>query len=115
MNIRISNQAAARLHALLLEEPDQDKLSVRLVPLSTGCGTPSFALELTEVRPGFFTTETKGIRFSYSPEEKDWLDGIVIDWNRETHKFSIFHPEPLLSDDCPAPDTDGFCRQEARE
>ncbi|MDR6225953.1 hypothetical protein [Desmospora profundinema] len=103
MDIQISRQAAARLTAILMQEPDADRLAVRVVPLTSGCSTPSFALELTEVNPGSYLTEAAGVPFTCPPAEKGWLDGIVIDWRKETDSFSIYHPSPPFSTLCPIP------------
>lgn len=98
MNIQISPLAAARLKALLASEKDGNELAVRVVPLTSGCGSPSFALELTDICRGYEIAEAEGIRFTCPPAEKAWLDGIVIDFNRENGKFIIHHPRPPLTD-----------------
>ncbi|GGE09142.1 hypothetical protein GCM10011571_08100 [Marinithermofilum abyssi] len=103
MDIQLSDLAAARLKALLLDEPDSDRLAVRVIPLTSGCSTPSFALELTDIREGYIVTEVKGISFACPPGETGWLDGIVIDLNRENGKFSIYHPDPPFLPDCSMP------------
>jgi len=94
MDIRISPTAVARLKAILSQEEDGERLAVRVVPLTSGCGSPSFAIELTEVRPGYLTVEKEGILFACPPYEKEWMDGIHIDLNRENGKFSITHSKP---------------------
>ncbi|PTM57598.1 hypothetical protein [Desmospora activa] len=107
MNIHISQMAAARLTALLMQEPDADRLAIRVVPLTSGCSTPSFALEMTEVQPGMFQTKASEVPFTCLPHEKTWLDGIVIDWQKETNTFSVFHPHPPFTSACPTPRTEG--------
>lgn len=100
MNIQISSAAAARLHALLLQETGEEQLAVRVVPLTSGCRTPSFALELTEVPPGYLTVTVAEILFTCPPEEKEWLEGLKIDMNRDNGKFMIYHPHPPLMNSC---------------
>jgi Fe-S cluster assembly iron-binding protein IscA len=94
MDIRISPLAVARLKAILAQEEDGERLAVRVVPLTSGCGAPSFAIELTEVRPDYITVKKEGILFTCPPYEKEWMDGIHIDLNRENGKFSITHSRP---------------------
>ncbi|MFC4076347.1 iron-sulfur cluster biosynthesis family protein [Salinithrix halophila] len=103
MNIRISPLAAARLRALLAAEETEEALLVRVVPLTSGCSTPSFALELTEARPGFRIVEAEGVPFTCPEEETDWLDGLVIELDRTSGKFSLLHPDPPFLSDCHLP------------
>ncbi|OYD07474.1 hypothetical protein [Paludifilum halophilum] len=102
MNIQIHPLAAARLRTLLSGEEGGEKLAVRIVPLTSGCNTPSFALELTEVLPGYVTTTAEGVPFTCPPAEKEWLDGIIIRLNRESGKFHLYHPHPPSLPDCPS-------------
>jgi Fe-S cluster assembly iron-binding protein IscA len=101
MNLLVTDLAAAKLRWLLLQEGES--LAVRVIPRTSGCGTASFALELTEIKPGFETAEIKGVLFAWSPSEEGWLNGLEIDLDRETGKFSLFHPRPPFSPDCPLP------------
>ncbi len=74
MNIRISPLAAARLNILLHWEGEGEHLAVRLVPLTSGCGTSSFTLELTEVRPDDLVIWAEGVPFTCPKSEKTWLN-----------------------------------------
>jgi Fe-S cluster assembly iron-binding protein IscA len=107
MNIYISPLAALRLKAILMQEEDGENLAVRVVPRTSGCGTPSFALELTEPIPGSFTVTAEGVPFTCPPLEKGWLDGIIIDINRENGKFIVHHPHPPAESGCPFPSDRG--------
>lgn len=111
MDIHISPTAAARLTALLLQEPDGERLAVRVVPLTSGCSTPSFALELTEKQPNMLHLVVSGVPFTCLPSEKAWLDGIVIDWRKETDTFSLFHPHPPFTSPCPSSPNEGVCKK----
>ncbi|SMO73011.1 iron-sulfur cluster biosynthesis family protein [Melghirimyces algeriensis] len=99
MKIHISHKAAARLQTLLSHE-NSAQLAVRVVPLTSGCSTPSFALELTKIRQGFITQESKGVCFACPRQEAEWMDGMVIDWDQESDKFSVYHPNPPFLNDC---------------
>jgi Fe-S cluster assembly iron-binding protein IscA len=101
MNLLVTDLAAAKLKWLLLQEGGP--LAVRVIPCTSGCGTSSFALELTEIKPGFETAEVNGVPFAWSPSEERWLDGLEIDLDRKTGKFSLFHSRPPFSPDCPSP------------
>ncbi|EGK08926.1 hypothetical protein HMPREF9374_3166 [Desmospora sp. 8437] len=103
VNIRISPLAAARLKVLLHWEEDGENLAVRLVPLTSGCGSPSFALELTEVRPDDHVIWVEGVPFTCPESDQAWLNGIEMDWNRETGRFSIHHPHPPFDGNCCLP------------
>jgi Fe-S cluster assembly iron-binding protein IscA len=101
MDIGLSDLAAARLKLLLWQEQAEgERLAVKVVPLTSGCGLPAFALELTEIRPSDQTVEFKGVPFAWKPAESSWLDGIRIDWDRNTDKFSVWHPRPPHEIDC---------------
>ncbi|SFJ47375.1 iron-sulfur cluster biosynthesis family protein [Thermoflavimicrobium dichotomicum] len=100
MNIQLSPLAAAKLKLILMEENTEHPLAVRVIPLTSGCSTPSFAIELTEVRPEFETQAVEDIVFAWLPQEAAWMDGLVIDLNRENGKFSIYHPNPPFMSDC---------------
>ncbi|SFS77634.1 hypothetical protein [Marininema halotolerans] len=104
MNIHISTRAAARLHALLAAEEEGDTLAVRVVPLTSGCNTPSFALEITDILPGYLLVEALDVPFTAPQSEAGWLDGIVIEWDAQRDKFSVFHPNPPTLSNCPLPD-----------
>ncbi|WP_124728145.1 hypothetical protein [Staphylospora marina] len=109
MDIGLSDLAAARLKLLLWQEQqDGERLAVQVVPLTSGCGMPTFALELTEIRPSYRTADIKGIPFAWKPGEADRLHGIRIDWSPETGKFSVWHPGPPHSFVCGThPEKDG--------
>ncbi|WP_139179430.1 iron-sulfur cluster biosynthesis family protein [Lihuaxuella thermophila] len=100
MNIQLSELAAIRLKLLISGERSPEPLAVRVVPLTSGCSAPSFALELTEILPEYETKTEKGIVFAWLPSESAWMDGLVIDLNRENGKFSIYHPHPPFMSDC---------------
>lgn len=100
MHIELSDLAALKLRLLILEEKSEHPLAVRVIPLTSGCSTPSFALELTEVLPSYESTMVKELLFAWLPEEREWMNGIVIDINRENGKFIIFHPNPPFMSNC---------------
>jgi Fe-S cluster assembly iron-binding protein IscA len=101
MNIHLSPLAAVKLKLLIMEEKSDQPLAIRVIPLTSGCNTPSFALEITEVLDKYETQTEQGILFAWLPSEVAWMDGLVIDLNRETGKFSIFHPNPPFMGECP--------------
>jgi Fe-S cluster assembly iron-binding protein IscA len=100
MNIQLTPLAAVKLKLLLLQERENQNLAVHVVPLTTGCGSPSFALEITEASSQFQKVEILGVPFAWQTGEEAWLDGLVIDLNRETGRFVIYHPNPPFST-CP--------------
>ncbi len=99
VNIQISELARATLKLYLLEEENDQPLAFQIVPLTSGCSTPSFALELTEVREDQNVIELHGIPF-VDQSRFDWLNGLVIDVDRSTGKLSIFHPNPSFPSEC---------------
>lgn len=98
--ITITPHAAARLALLIAEEPDADKLGIKLVPTTTGCGSFTYSIAITEVQKCDRVLDLSGIRFLYQAEETERLAGIVIDCDATTGRFSILHPQPLPND-CP--------------
>lgn len=100
MNIQLSELAALKLKLLISQETSSEPLAVRVIPLTSGCSAPSFALELTEILPGYKTGTEKGVTFAWLPSEQAWIDGVVIDLNRENGKFSVYHPNPPFMSDC---------------
>lgn len=99
MDFQITELASAKLKLILLQESDTKPLAFRIVPLTTGCSTPSFALELTEI-----SKQQKIVKYQEIPfldqSENPWLDGLVIDLNRNSGKFIIYHPNPGFLSDC---------------
>lgn len=98
--ITITSHAAARLSLLIAEEPDAEDLGIRLVPTTTGCGSFTYSIAITEAQSRDETWICSGIRLFYQPAEVATLMGIVIDCDPQTGRFSITHPRPL-SGDCP--------------
>ena len=96
--MKISDLATAVLKLYLLEEEKEESLAFRIVPLTSGCNTPSFALELTE-RNNQKIVEYQGIPF-IDQSEWDWINDLVIDYNRSTGKLTISHPNPIFLSKC---------------
>lgn len=99
MQIHISELASAKLKLILYQESNEDTLAFRIVPLTSGCQTPTFALELTEV------TKDQPLKFYHEipfldQSEFPWLDGLMIDLNRTNGKLAIYHPNPSFLMDC---------------
>lgn len=99
MNIQISELAIATLKLYLFEEEDGQPLAFQFVPLTSGCNTPSFALELIEVRENQNIVTLHGVPF-VDQSKFDWLHGLVIDLNRSTGKLSIYHPHLSFRSNC---------------
>lgn len=98
--ITITPHAAARLALLIAEEPDADKLGIKLVPTTTGCGSYTYSIAITEAGRRDRVLEINGIRFLYQEEDAGQLFGTVIDCDAATGRFSIAHPRSVQSD-CP--------------
>lgn len=105
IQMHISDLAAAKLQWLLYQEQNDASapLAVRLIPMTSGCNTPSFALELMEVQPDHPTHIENNILFTWETNERSWIDGLHIDLDRNTGKFIIAHTSPPLLDNCPLP------------
>lgn len=99
MKIHISELASAKLKLILLQESNEETLAFRIVPLTSGCQTPAFALELTEVTKDEPLKFYHGIPF-LDQSEHTWLDGLRIDLNRINGKLAIYHPNPSFLMDC---------------
>ncbi|SFJ47327.1 hypothetical protein [Thermoflavimicrobium dichotomicum] len=98
--IRLSPLAAAKLKLLLMQENAKHPLVIRVILLTTGCRRSSFGLQMTEIRPEFHTRVEQGIIFAWLPREATWIDGLVIDINRENGKFMVYHPNPPFIPGC---------------
>ncbi|MED4751331.1 iron-sulfur cluster biosynthesis family protein [Brevibacillus choshinensis] len=96
--IIITPHAAARLALLIAEEPDSDKLGIKLIPTTTGCGSFTYSIAITEAQMGDHELELCGIRFLYQDEEAEQLTGTIIDCDATNGRFSIIHPRPLQND-----------------
>ncbi|WP_400164042.1 HesB/IscA family protein [Brevibacillus sp. TJ4] len=96
--ITITPQAAARLSLLISQEPDADQLGIRLLPTTTGCGSDTFGITITEAAPGEQVAVIHGIRLFYNSSDVDVLRGIRIDFDSSTGRFSIFSPRPMQND-----------------
>jgi Fe-S cluster assembly iron-binding protein IscA len=103
MDIQLTALAAAKLKLLLWEETKDKPLAIRIVLLTSGCSTPSFCLEVTEQKKQLLMETIADVPFIQYPEDKQWIDGIIIDLNRENGKFHITHPNPEKLSNCPLP------------
>lgn len=95
MIITITPAAAARLAQMIAEESDAERLGIRLLPTTTGCGSYTYSIAITEADKYDFSQVISGIRFIYQTHEVDKLSGTVIDCDPATGRFSIFHPGPF--------------------
>ena len=98
--IIITPYAAARLSFMIAEEPDADVLGIRLVPTTTGCGSYTYSIAITEKERSDLEQDISGIRLFYKQTEEEQLTGIVIDCDAATNRFSIIHSRPLQNE-CP--------------
>lgn len=96
--ITITPTAAVRLAQMIAEESDAQQLGIRLVPTTTGCGSYSYSIAITEADKHDIAQNISGIHFFYQTHEIDKLSGTVIDCDPATGRFSIFHPRPLQTD-----------------
>jgi Fe-S cluster assembly iron-binding protein IscA len=92
--IKISPPAAARLRALIDGEPDAERLGIRIAAITTGCNSSSFSIAISERNHNEQMLVVEGIRLFYRDQDIALLDGVTIDVNRQTGRFSIFHPQP---------------------
>ena len=93
--INISPLAAARLSLLISQEPDADRLGIRLVRTTSGCGSQTIGIAITEAEPGDCIVQSNGIRVFYRDADAKQVNGLVIDCDEKTGRFSLFHPRPL--------------------
>ncbi|MGD8191709.1 hypothetical protein ACQCN2_17145 [Brevibacillus ginsengisoli] len=100
INVIIKPIAAARLRLLMDAEPDANELGIQLQMTSSGCGSLAFSITLTTKSKEDRCEELEGIRLFYREGDHAWLNGLVVDLNRETGRFQIFHSNPP-STSCP--------------
>lgn len=96
--ITITPTAAVRLAQMIAEESDAQQLGIRLVPTTTGCGSYSYSIAITEADKHDIAQNISGIHFFYQTHEIDKLSGTVIDCDPATGRFSISHPRPMQTD-----------------
>ncbi|TKI56122.1 hypothetical protein E8L90_11955 [Brevibacillus antibioticus] len=96
--ITITPTAAVRLAQMIAEESDAEQLGIRLVPTTTGCGSYTYSIAITEADKLDIVQTISGISFFYQTHEIDKLSGTVIDCDPATGRFSIFHPHPMQTD-----------------
>ncbi|MDQ0416165.1 Fe-S cluster assembly iron-binding protein IscA [Croceifilum oryzae] len=100
MKIQISDLAAAKLLYILYQEHADQPLAFRVMAHTSGCGTASFAIDLIEVLPHFESIKIKDVPFAWIPSERAWMDGLIIDLNRDNGKFILAHPNPPSQSQC---------------
>jgi Fe-S cluster assembly iron-binding protein IscA len=98
--ITITPTAAARLSALIAEEQDADRLGIKIIATTSGCGSYAYSIAITEAGRLDKSVDVTGIRLFYRDEEKDLLDGIVVDFDPVTGRFSLTHTRPPQTN-CP--------------
>lgn len=101
MELQVTKLAAAKLHLLLWAETVQNPLAIHVLLLTSGCNTPSFGLEVIEPNENMRKKTISSIPFIWYQEEETWLNGIILDINRENGKFIIEHPNYSLLTNCP--------------
>lgn len=102
--VRLSELAALKLKMLLLDEPDAERLCYRVVPATTGCGSSSFRVTLTEQKEGEHLFVVREIPFSYSEDDLPFLNGLTIELNRQSGKLELSNPTFM-------PDQDNCCTE----
>jgi Fe-S cluster assembly iron-binding protein IscA len=100
--ITITPAASARLSALISHEPDADRLGIRLVVTTTGCGSYAYSIAITEPSPDESTMTISGIMLCYKEADRPILEGCIVDLNPHTGRLQVFHPHPPASP-CPIP------------
>lgn len=103
MSLDISDLAAGKLHWLLYQEQQSERrpLGVRIVSLTSGCNSPTYALEITEISPKLKQEKIKGISFLWNAYEQDFIHGLKIDYDPASRKFSLTHQNPPHMPNCP--------------
>jgi hypothetical protein len=103
LSMVISDLAAGKLHWLLYQEQQSENrpLGVKIVSLTSGCNSPVYALEITETDPACEQENIKGIPFMWQAGEKEWIQGLKIDYDPVRRKFSLTHQHPPRMPDCP--------------
>jgi len=92
--ITITPAAAARLSALIAQEQDADRLGIKIIATTSGCGSLAYSIAITEASRMDKSIDVSGIRLFYREEEKDMLNGIIVDFDPMTGRFSLAHPRP---------------------
>lgn len=102
--VQLSELAAAKLKLILWDEPHADRLCYRIVPITTGCGSTSFQITLTEANDGDRILTVSNIPFGYEEADIPHLHGLQIDLNRGTGNFELANPLYVPEDhDCVMP------------
>jgi Fe-S cluster assembly iron-binding protein IscA len=92
--ISITPLAAARLSRLIRQEPDGDQLGMKVVVTTTGCNSYTYGITITEPGANDRCDVIEGIRVLYREEDRALLQGLLIDCDPHTGRFSIAHPNP---------------------
>ncbi|MGO0060661.1 HesB/IscA family protein [Brevibacillus fluminis] len=93
--ITITPAASALLRDILAAETDADALGIKVLVTTTGCSSYSFSIAMTEPGASDRVTWIDGIRLLTTESEEAFLDGLIIDRNRENGRLQIFHPTQL--------------------
>ncbi|MCS1350231.1 hypothetical protein [Mechercharimyces sp. CAU 1602] len=107
MDILITPLAAARLQLLLRAEEESVPLAIRIVPLTSGCSSPSYAIEITEKQKAYKELCVQGVPLVWNPADEKQIKGIQIDLDRQTGNLTLFHPSPPRIECCPLDDREG--------
>ncbi|WP_139489491.1 HesB/IscA family protein [Brevibacillus dissolubilis] len=98
--LTITPLAAARLHMLIQQEPDADVLGISVQVVTTGCSSFSYNITMTERGPRDECEEIAGLSLFYQITDIPLIQGLVIDFDKETGRFHIFNPNPPAAS-CP--------------
>ncbi|GAA4710446.1 hypothetical protein [Brevibacillus fulvus] len=99
----ITPEAAARLSALLQQEPDADKLGFRINRTLSGCGSHDYSISITEQNHDELSMLLGDLRFFYRESDLPFLDDLQIALNRETGRLLIRQSTAPESSSCILP------------
>lgn len=110
--LRITNNAARRLRALLEEKAASPGTGLRLLVEHGGCAGMQYGMKLDRPAEGDSVTEHDGVIFIVDPESAVYLRGSQVDYVESLNDsgFKIFNPNAARSCGCgtsfePAPAT----------
>lgn len=101
--ITVTPKAAAKVAELLAQEPNGDKLALRLEVQPGGCAGFRYGLFFDdEIAESDYIEESSGVRIAVDPMSRPHLEGLVIDWadSLDRSGFQISNPNAKSSCAC---------------
>jgi iron-sulfur cluster assembly accessory protein len=104
--LNITSPAAAKLKALVAQEPNPEQMALRLEVQPGGCAGFRYGLFFDDqIADSDIIEETEGIKVAIDPMSAPYLRGVVIDWGESLQQSGFVINNPNAQGRCACGDS----------